>query len=64
MGEGGGMRGGYYSLTFRFYATHSFMLFKANTEISRYSDSVYYPRFYCKIEFAVIKKHDMDPSKA
>ena len=30
----------------------------------RYNDSVCYQRFCCKIEFAVIKKLDMDPSKA
>ena len=35
-----------------------------NTEDPLYSDSVCYQRFWCKIEFAVIKKLDMDPSKA
>ena len=35
-----------------------------NTEDPRYNDSVCYQRFCCKIEFAVIKKLDMDPSKA
>ena len=29
-----------------------------------YDDSVCYQRFCCKIEFAVIKKLNMDPSKA
>ena len=37
---------------------------KKNTEYPRYNDSVCYWRFCCKIEFAVIKKRDMDPSKA
>ena len=35
-----------------------------STEDPRYNDSVCYQRFCCKIEFAVIKKLDMDPSKA
>ena len=30
----------------------------------RYKDNVCYRIFCCKIEFAVIKKLDMDPSKA
>ena len=34
------------------------------TEDPRYNDSVCYQRFCCKIEFAVIKKLDVDPSKA
>ena len=37
------------------------MLNKINiryTEDPRYNDSVYYQRFCCKIEFAVIKKLD------
>ena len=34
------------------------------TEGPRYNDSVCYQRFCCKIEFAVIKKLNMDPSKA
>ena len=33
-------------------------------EDPRYNDSVCYQRFCCQIEFAVIKKLDMDPSKA
>ena len=33
-----------------------------STENPRYNDSVCYQRFCCKIEFAVIKKLDMDPS--
>ena len=33
------------------------------TEKLRYNDSVCYQRFCCKIEFAVIKKLNMDPSK-
>ena len=35
-----------------------------DTEDPRYNDNVCYERFCCKIEFAVIKKLDMDPSKA
>ena len=35
-----------------------------STEDPRYSDSVCYQRLCCKIEFAVIKKLDLDPSKA
>ena len=35
-----------------------------NTEDPRYNDSVCYQRFWCKIEFAIIKKLDMDLSKA
>ena len=35
-----------------------------NTEDPRYNDSVCYQRFCCKIEFAVIKELDIDPSKA
>ena len=38
--------------------------FNSVTEDPRYNDSVCYQRFCCKIEFAVIKKFDMDPSKA
>ena len=34
------------------------------TEDPRYNDSVCYQRFCYKVEFAVIKKLDMDPSKA
>ena len=34
------------------------------TEDPRYNDSVCYKRFGCKIEFADIKKLDMDQSKA
>ena len=37
---------------------------KSYTEVPRYRNSVCYKRFYCKIEFAVIKKLAMDPSKA
>ena len=33
------------------------------TEDPRYNDNVCYQRYCCKIEFAVIKKLDMDPSK-
>ena len=40
------------------------MELKTNTEDPRYNDSVRYQRFCCKIEFAVIKKLDMDLSKA
>ena len=39
------------------------MIEQSNTEDPRYNDSVCYQRFCCKIEFAVIKKLDMDPSK-
>ena len=35
-----------------------------NTGDSRYNDSVCYQSFCCKIEFAVMMKLDMDPSKA
>ena len=35
-----------------------------HTEDPRYNDSVCYQKFGCKIEFAVIKKLDMDPYKA
>ena len=35
-----------------------------HTESPRYNDSVCYQRFCCKIEFAIIKRLDMDPSKA
>ena len=35
-----------------------------NTEDPRYNDSVCYQRFCCKIESAVIKKLDMNPSEA
>ena len=35
-----------------------------STENPRYNDTVCYQRFCCKIEFAVIQKLDMDPSKA
>ena len=31
---------------------------------SRYNDSICYKRFCCLIKFAVIKKLDVDPSKA
>ena len=34
------------------------------TEDPRYNDSVCYGKFFCKIEFAVIKKLNSDPSKA
>ena len=34
------------------------------TEDLHYNNSVCYQRFCCKIEFAVIKKLHMDPSKA
>ena len=34
------------------------------TEEPRYNDSVCYQRFFCKIEFAVIKKLDLGPCKA
>ena len=34
------------------------------TEDRRYNDTVCYQRFCCKIEFAFIKKLDMDPPKA
>ena len=34
------------------------------TEDPRYNDSVCFQRFCCKIEFAVMKKLDMDVSKA
>ena len=40
------------------------MLMNLITEDPHYNDSVCYQRFCCKIEFAVIKKLDMDPSKA
>ena len=36
----------------------------ATMEDPRYNNSVCYQRFCCKIEFAVIKKLDMDQSKA
>ena len=35
-----------------------------NKEDPRYNNSVCYQRFFCKIEFAVITKLDMDQSKA
>ena len=35
-----------------------------STEDPRYNDSVCYQRICCKIEFAVIKELDIDPSKA
>ena len=35
-----------------------------NTDDPRFEDSVCYQRFCCKIEFAVKKKLDMNPSKA
>ena len=35
-----------------------------STEDPRYNDGVSCQRFCCKIEFAVIKKLDRDPSKA
>ena len=38
-------------------------LIKTNTEDPRYNDHVGYQRFCSKIEFAAIKKPDMDPSK-
>ena len=34
------------------------------TEDTRYNDTVCYQRLCCSIEFAVIKKLDMDPTKA
>ena len=37
--------------------------FKLDTEDPRYNDSVCHQRFFCKIEFAVIKKLNMDPSE-
>ena len=37
---------------------------QSSTENPRYNDSVCYQRFCCKIEFALIKKLDMDMSKA
>ena len=37
---------------------------EATAEDPRYNDSVCYQRFCCKIEFVIIKKLDMDPSKA
>ena len=39
-------------------------LMVVGTEDPRYNNSVCYERFCCKIEFAVIKKPDMDPSEA
>ena len=44
----------------------TFTLYPAppSTEDPRYNDSVCYQIFCCKIEFAVVKKLDMDPSKA
>ena len=35
----------------------------SSTEDPRYNDSVCYQRFGCKIEFALVKKIDMYPSK-
>ena len=35
-----------------------------DTEDPHYNDSVCYQRFCCKFEFAVIRKLDMDPSRA
>ena len=35
-----------------------------HAEVTCYDDSVCYQRFCCKMEFAVIKKLDFDPSKA
>ena len=40
------------------------MLLIISTEDPKYNNSVCYQRFCCKIEFAVIKKLDMDPCKA
>ena len=40
------------------------MYLLANTEDPRYNDTVCYQRFYCLIEFAVIKKLVVNPSKA
>ena len=37
---------------------------KSSTEDPYYNDSVCYQRFCCKIEFAVLKKLDIDPSTA
>ena len=36
----------------------------ATTEDPRYNHNVCFQRFCCKMEFAVIKKLDRDPSKA
>ena len=36
----------------------------STTEDPHYNDSVCYQRFCCKIEFAIVKKLDMDLSKA
>ena len=41
-----------------------FFYLGTGTENPRYNDTVCYQIFFCKIEFAVIKKLDMDPSKA
>ena len=40
------------------------MFYLSSAEDPRYNDSVCYQRFFCKIEFGVIKKLDMDTSKA
>ena len=45
-------------------SSHKSRIFLSYTEDPRYNDSVCYQRFCCKIEFAVLKKLDMDPSKA
>ena len=37
---------------------------KTYTEDPHYNDTVCYLRFCCEVEFAVIKKLDMGPSKA
>ena len=47
----------------RFKAESKVLWFQPTIEDSRYNDSVCYQRFCCKIEFAVIKKLDMDPFK-
>ena len=39
------------------------MTFLHITEDRRYNDNVCFQRFCCKIEFAVIKKLNKDPSK-
>ena len=48
----------------RYFIIYSFPYRAQCTEDPRYNDSVCYHRFCCEIEFAVIKKLDVDPSKA
>ena len=43
---------------------HLDALLHCNTEDPRYNNSFCYQRFCCKIEFAVIKKLNTDPSIA